>query len=39
MLDPKLHDIKETVLNNFRKFAKYSILSGKTDFFTVHASN
>jgi orotidine-5'-phosphate decarboxylase len=39
MLDPKWHDIRETVLNYLRKVAKYQELSNKTEFLTIHASN
>lgn len=39
MLDPKWHDISETVLNYLRKLAIYPELKEKTEFLTVHASN
>jgi hypothetical protein len=39
MLDPKWHDIKETLLNYLRKLSENSELCKQTSFVTVHASN
>ncbi len=39
MLDPKWHDISETIINYLRKLAKYPELKERTEFLTVHASN
>lgn len=39
MLDPKWHDIKETLLNYLRKLSENSELCKQASFVTVHASN
>lgn len=39
MLDPKWHDISETIINYLRKLEKYPELAERTEFLTVHASN